>query len=65
MSLIESTVRTHVLCNDGAVRLTNIIEGLVEICVRGEWGRVCQGNWDFKDAGVVCNQLGFRIESTN
>lgn len=49
-------------CSDGDVRLvdgTASNKGRVEICFNSAWGTICDSSFTGRDAGVVCQQLGY------
>ena len=55
-------------CTNGTVRLTDGLiatEGTVEVCYNGGWTTVCDDNWGYQEAFVVCRQLGYPSTGMN
>jgi len=53
-------------CRCSGVRLAGSSlnnEGRLEVNYGGVWGTVCDDYFDYRDAGVVCNSLGFGFVS--
>ena len=38
--------------------------GIVQVYINRQWGRICDSSWDYKDAEVVCRELGFPYAQT-
>ena len=49
----ESQLPSYDLIKDQVSR------GIVEVCMNGNYSRVCDDGWDNRDASVVCSQMGF------
>ena len=54
--------------SSGSVRLIGGLipqEGTVQVCMNAVWSSVCPSYWDYKDAFVVCRQLGYPATGEN
>lgn len=51
--MAEDEIEEHYFIKDELAR------GRVEVCIGESYGTVCDSNWNFTDASVICHQLGF------
>ena len=53
----------HVIeCEEQSMRLEDgrtPTEGRLEVCIEGQWGTVCEKNFNKVEARITCRQLGF------
>ena len=65
MSFSLDYTPANVNCNNGDIQLvggyndSDTADGIVEICVNGQWGTVCDDRFWFNVARVVCRQLNY------
>lgn len=58
---VSRNLRLSLGSDDGTIRLMNgqnACQGRVEIYYQGNWGTVCDDDWVFNNALVVCQQIG-------
>ena len=49
-------------CSENDIRLVRgqtQDDGQLQICLNGTWSLICSDRWDYRDASVVCQQLGY------
>ncbi|XP_069624819.1 antigen WC1.1-like [Ranitomeya imitator] len=60
-NIIQSCPESEPCTENDQIRLTggdNRCSGRVEVFFQGQWGTVCDDDWDIDDAKVICRQMG-------
>ena len=55
LSFAANTIRL----NSGSTVFDNKNEGVVEVQIDGKWGPICGSDFDYREAKVICKQLGY------